>query len=102
MLLFYDISLRYGQIDVVLRKMMSISSNLIGQFFCVFNIGQLRICMFRRWRLSFGYDTIVLTPEKYPTQKAESRSKIDGVTHMDRQMPSFAQVYPSHFSCGQL
>ena len=26
---------------------------------CVFDIGQLGICMFCRWRLSFGYDTTV-------------------------------------------
>ena len=38
------------------RQFLAIS---LVKFCCVFNIGQLCICMFRRWRLSFGYDTIV-------------------------------------------
>ncbi len=38
------------------RQFLAIS---LVKFWCVFNIGQLRICMFCRWRLSFGYDTIV-------------------------------------------
>ena len=38
-----------------LRQFLAIS---LVKFCCVFNIGQLRICMFHRLRLSFGYDTI--------------------------------------------